>query len=480
MKNLLTFPFIFFISISSYGQIRKIGNATDSITFTSIVAGSDSAIYFIGRKGNQHLLIFKTNRQLDTLWSKTISAIDSYNYPNAIYLDDSQELLINCSSNQLVKLDSSGSLISNKQISLPGTNYFKVRSSLQKNDSLLFAVYRYDSSGYHNGIAVGDTSGNITAFHDYGDRAMENIMEYNGGYYVSPSNIILDASFNIVEEYYINSSSIYSFGSGVSTVLNGNVIVGSNIVYYNITHDADEIYKITQNGLQWVVKDDLNVGLPGYYISPVKLFPNGNIACVMGSYDKFFIGIIDSTGNPVLSYRLDVLPDNYNFNFIGVSDLGNAIAFAYGNVIGIADTSGVPCLSTPGSLDQYNPLTSMFNFGSVQDSIYSLTWNLTDLNDTTSQTNLNIDEVCNPVYIEHLLNENNIAIYPNPWTNHFQVSGLSNSSNKITVTDILGKIVFESSIKKYEQINIPGILSCGLYIVRVEGVAKPLQTIKLN
>ncbi len=481
MKKIIFLLIIVFISFSSYSQIRKIGTANDSINFTSIVAGSDSSIYFIARKGDQHLFILKTNKQLDTLWSKTISALDSYNYPNAIFLDVSQELLINCSSNQLVKLDSSGSIIFNKQIILPSASYFNVRSTLIKNDSLLFAVYRYDSTGYHNGIAIADTSGNITAFHDYGARAMEKIMEYNGGYYVSPAGIVLDASFNILEEYYIYNSSGYSCGAGISTVFNGNLIVGANFVYYNISQDADEIYKITQSGLQWVVKDDLNVGLPGYQITPVKLFPNGNIASVMGSYDNYFIGIIDSTGYPVLSYRLDVLPDNYNhYNMIGVSDLGNAIAFAFGNVFGIADTSGVPCFSTSGSMDQYNPITGLSNFGSAMDNMYNLTWNVTPLNDTSSQTNLTIDAICTPVSVEDLSDENEIVIYPNPWIDHFQISGLSQLSGKLTITDISGKIVYESFVKGDNPVIVSEYLLSGYYLLKIEGMNKPFRTIKLN
>ena len=479
MKNLLSFLVIIFLSFSSYSQIRKIGSAVDSINFSSIVTSPDSSIYFVGSKGFQHVYILKTNRQLDTLWSKIISTSQSYSFPNAIYMDQSNELLVNCSSNILIKIDASGNLIFKKEISIPGTISYGIRSTLVKNDSLLFAVNNFDSNGYHCGIAVADTSGNIFTFHDFGAREMGKIMAYNGGYYISGSGVILDANFNIVEQYYVNfNTQFYTFIMGESTVLNDTAIVGSIVVENNFGPEADEIYKITQNGLHWVVKDDLITGDAAYQITPVKLYPNGNIACVMYGYGSVYIGIVDSNGTPVNASALNVPPDNYLYK-IGVCDLNNAIAFAYGNVIGIADTSGATCSSSFGSMDQYNPFSGISDSGSEPDSMYNLNWTVTSLIDSTSQTSLTVDAICTQVGVEDLSEKNGIVIYPNPWKNHFQITGLKHLT-KISIVDISGKVILERFVNCDEQISISQFIASGFYLVKIDGLARPLQIIKLE
>ncbi len=480
MKTIFYLLIIFSFINPASGQVRKLGTASDSINFTSIVIGPDSSIYFIGSKGIQHILIVKTNRELDTLWSKSILTNMSYRFPNAIYLDQSNEVLINCGDNLLVKVDSSGTVKSIKQLSLPGTMAFNVLGTMVKNDSLFFTVNRTDSSGQHNGIAVADTAGNITHFHDFGNRPMEMIMEYNGGYYVSPAGIIMDSNFNILSEYYTSGSSQFYFHfMGVSTVLNDSVIIGSIVVYNNFGPEADELYKITQSGLQWVVKDDLVTGNSAFDIRPVKLYPNGNIACIMNSTGSFFIGIVDSDGYPIISYQLNVLPDLY-YGRIGTCDLNTGFAFSYGNVIGLTDSSGATCLSNSGSMDQYNPLMSIGDSGSESDSVYNLSWNVTSLTDTTSPTLLAMDVICDPVGVEDLPYGSEIVIYPNPWTSHFQIYGLNNPRGKMTITDLSGKIVYESFVSDDEQIFVPGYLSRGSYFVRIDGMSKPVHTIKVD
>ena len=471
---------ISFISFNSYSQGRKIGTVTDSINFSTIIVGSDSFLYFIGNKGMQHHIVLKTTQQLDTIWSKTFSADYSSSFPNAIYSNYSNQLLINCSGNLLVKMDSSGTINSIKEIDVSGSSYFRITSTLEKNDSLLFTMIMYDNTGHHNGIAVADTSGNIGSFHDNVGQWVNKIMNFRGGYFLSPSCLVMDTSFNVLEQYSITSTSSYfTYYMGESIVLNDTSIVGSVIVYNPWTPEADEIFKITQSGLQWVVKDDLITGDPAFEITPAKIYPNGNIACVMSSGSDIFTGLIDANGSPIGSNRMNVVPDSYNSK-IGVCDLSNGFAFAYGNVIGIADSSGATCFSNSGTMDQYTPVSSMAGAAGFPDSMYTVNWNINSLVDTTTQANFEIDLVCTSVQVEDFSAENNLTIYPNPWSDYFQVSGLKQLPCKLVVTDISGKIVFETVVENPGRISVPRNLARGFYLIEIEGLPKSLRTVKLD
>ncbi len=480
MKNIFCLSIFIFLSFSSSSQIRKIGTAADSISFTSILIAPDSSIYFVGSKGGQQILIVKTNRQLDTLWSRTISMNRPSGFPSTVYLNQSNEILINCADNLMVKMDSSGTALSIKEISLPGATSFSVMRTLVINDSLLFTVNSTETTGQHNGIAVADTAGNIIDFHDYGVRPMDKIMKFNGGYFLSPASVLVDSGFNIIHEYYTTSlSGVYTFESREASVLNDTTIVGSILVTDTVNQTWEEIFCITRNGLEWIVKGYLNSTSPTYQVTPAKNYSNGIILFLFINSGRFYIGAITSNGLPYVANYLYTSPDYFTGKIVSC-DLSDKIGYAYGNVFGIADTFGASCFSATVNLAQRPTVALIGDSGIVPDSTYLLNCTITSVMDSVEQVNFAIDAICDPVGLEGLSFENNIVIYPNPWRDNFQISGLTPSMSKLTITDISGKIVFENAVKNGEQIIVPEFLSSGFYFVKIDSASKPIPTIKVD
>ena len=83
-------------------------------------------------------------------------------------------------------------------------------------------------------------------------------------------------------------------------------------------------------------------------------------------------------------------------------------------------------------------------------------------------------EVSDNSGIEKISFSGETAIYPNPVTESFRISGLTNST-LVTISDISGKIVLQSTIAPYEAVSVIH-LPKGLYIVQSEG--KTVKMIK--
>jgi len=62
-----------------------------------------------------------------------------------------------------------------------------------------------------------------------------------------------------------------------------------------------------------------------------------------------------------------------------------------------------------------------------------------------------------------------IKVYPNPAQTQFTVTGITENSN-ITVTDMMGKVVYQTTSTTANQIQINATnWAKGLYIVQVKG-----------
>ena len=67
---------------------------------------------------------------------------------------------------------------------------------------------------------------------------------------------------------------------------------------------------------------------------------------------------------------------------------------------------------------------------------------------------------------ENEMSQNNLSIYPNPFTNKIYVNGVKEKST-IEVFDAIGKVVFSSIIKPEENSVNLSIPASGIYILRI-------------
>lgn len=79
----------------------------------------------------------------------------------------------------------------------------------------------------------------------------------------------------------------------------------------------------------------------------------------------------------------------------------------------------------------------------------------------------------------NIINDLGLKIYPNPANDFIQFTGLSSKNNSIKITDVFGKIVFESqTFSESARIDISNIKS-GFYFIVIETGAKRISTKKL-
>lgn len=479
MKYIYVLVFML-ISFYASSQVRKIGTANDSIRFSSIITANDSSIFFIGNRGDNNLIVLKTDPDLNTLWAKIIETPTSLTDPIGSYSNLNGEIIISCRDTTLIKIREDGTLISHSTISIAGATFTRMGGCYYKQDSILISLNYYDGTGYRYGLAITDTAFNLVEFRDFGNNYVDEISKFNDGYFISGSNIILDSNYNFISKGGCSGSTqFYSFWAGRAAVLNDSIIVGSTVVYNNFGPEADEIYKLTKDGLQWVVKDDFNIGDGSYSITPVRINSNGDILFLAtGSYD-FFIGVIDSTGFPLYANRLNVSPDNWVYR-IATKNRANDILFAYGNVFGIADSTGKTCFSTVASLDQCSRLTGYGVYDTIQDATTSFQWNLNTAAYQIPQNSFSYDVICIPLSVKENILDDQIEIYPNPFSQSVQVN--SNSEGELEVIDQLGRVVYHSTItsgvSNFDLKNLP----FGIYHFRFlsKGIAIDRRVVKIE
>ncbi|MBP9790903.1 MAG: T9SS type A sorting domain-containing protein [Bacteroidia bacterium] len=480
MMKYISLFILMLINFSVHSQVRKIGTVNDSITFTSIIIANDSSVFFIGNKGVNNIIVLKANTDLDTLWTKIIETPNGVTFPIASYSSLYGEIIISCHDTTLIKLREDGTLISYSTISIQGSTFTRLGGNYYKGDSILTSINYYDNTGYHYGLAITDTAFNLGEFRDFGDNYVGEISKFNNGYFISGSNIVLDSNYNFISKGgSTGPGQFYSFWAGRAEVLNDSIIVGSTVVYNNFGPEADEIFKMTKDGLQWVVKDDFNIAGASFYISPVRINSNGDILFLATGDSDFYIGVIDSTGFPLYSNRLNVSPDNW-VDRIATKNRVNDVLFAFGNVFGRADSTGKTCFSSVASLDQCSKISGYVISDTIQDSTSSFLWNLNSNTYLLSQNSFLYDVICTPLAIVENFYNDQFEIYPNPFSQSVQIS--SNAEGELIVIDQLGRIVHQSKIAC--GLNEPELnkLSSGIYNFRFlsKGIEIVRKVIKIE
>ena len=486
-----TFLFCFFIflftskSQQMIAQVKQMGLASDSVFFNKIILGNDSSIYFVGNKGYHDLYVVKTNLQLDTIWTITFpSPLNSHNYfTSSEILLSTNELLVNFNDNRVIKLASNGSVVSDKLISIPGTSQLILSNIQQNGDSLNYSFYFTDSIRTWSGIAVGDTDCNISTVHFNGDYYCGENRNFGSGYFNSCRNELIDSTFNVISQTnfsVVNNYYYIGFSAG-PFVLNDSTIIGSLNVSNSFVQEAGEIYKMTREGLQWVVKDDVSVGYPAFNITPIKAYWNGDIAILLEAYYGAYISIIDSTGYPKSSNQLNInraSPFSYN-PMAGIS-VGDKIVFAFDNIIGLADSLGATCNSTQDQMVQYSSLltSSTYLVTNDADTLQSFSWNDSLINSIALRSSNSSTDICTSLFVLNEQGEPNERLYPNPWKEGFRIKGLAKGKSEIAFTDLAGKLQYQTSSQNEDWIAVPDELPLGVYLVKVLGSAKVYFTIK--
>ncbi len=117
-----------------------------------------------------------------------------------------------------------------------------------------------------------------------------------------------------------------------------------------------------------------------------------------------------------------------------------------------------------GTSTQINPWHQYTQAGTY--TVRLIAMNPPLLNDTLSI--INYIKVMNPGNLYENSNSN-INIYPNPFTNELNIENFSSFSGKIQLTDIVGKILFETYIKNEQQIKINNLnnLEKGHYVLKI-------------
>jgi hypothetical protein len=103
-----------------------------------------------------------------------------------------------------------------------------------------------------------------------------------------------------------------------------------------------------------------------------------------------------------------------------------------------------------------------------------------ELGDTLTDTQLNCT-LANPVYNrqEVIIRDLNVVVYPNPFSEDFNVRNFGDGLINLSITDELGKLMNEFTVSGNSQFSIR-IPAPGLYFLKVtEAGSKTTQVVKL-
>lgn len=382
--------------------------------------------------------IIKTNSIGDTSWVKQFVATGNSHGCSAKQTSDNGYIIAGFDGSVhtaaiLIKLDSNGTLLWQKKISLPPNStsgYILIRDVIQTSDGgYVVAGAEYD---YHNGVAIKtDSLGNVLWAKRYGTTA--------------------DAGFeNIL--------------SSVHELNNGDLIFGG--IHNAQTMEHMWLIKTNKNGnLRWSRTFGGTIGDNG--VTAIVTPDSGYvIAGSTGSFANNSRGYLvkaDSSGNMEWSKFYS----NSYFNSVENTLDGGLIASGFGTfgfyVVKTDAFGNCSCNATIPATIVDTPLVMVNNL-IIDTSSYIVQHNY----GMQVSSGLVVTNICTSVGTTENNLLNDIAISPNPFTSLTTITFSEQQKNtSLTVTDVLGNIVLQSTINSNQStIDMSGYAK-GVYFVRV-------------
>ncbi len=255
-----------------------------------------------------------------------------------------------------------------------------------------------------------------------------------------------------------------SFVTGNVIKLNDSVLFVHQVVQHSYEQTNDDQYFIYESsglGNYSSRKDDFDFA-PSYNYRILNLYSDGRKLLIGENRNGgVFTYIVDSTYTPISVSKL--LLDTtyfsaYNNPILYVND---RIYFAYKNIIGVIDTLGNSCNGTSASVDHGSGFVQNQYFYNLKDSTYSPSNSIHSFQPQAVSRGIFIDDYCNLVGIDNTERKNSFEVFPNPFTDYFEISSADLQHHIYTLMDPLGKIITRINGAPV-QVRLP-LLSSGVY-----------------
>lgn len=484
MKNKKLLLLIIFLFTSyAKGQQTIVGSIGDNIKFSQIISGSDSSLYFLGNKNSTNLFVLKTNWMLDTLWTLSYDRVSNFDNVHGYQIPGSENIFIWTYDSTIIKIDQNGQVISDNTISILGEQFLGIGGMLSQNDSLLITI-NFKDSIYHSGIAFSDTNLNISGYHEYTSDGISDIQKFGRGYLLKSAAIIfLDSAFNLLNlicptgyTQYQQGSRVYSTGNIAK--LNDSVLYVSQYSRYSFdptNNDTYFIYESSGLGNYILQKDDFDI-IPSFNFKLIHNFIDGRKLLLGQNETGLFTYFVDSNFNPISSSKL--IPDTSNSGIFDAPVLyvNDRIYFAYKNIIGVLDTLANSCNSTSASMYHGAGYTQDNDIFNLKDTSYLITNSILSFQPQTISSGIFTENYCNLVNINSDERSKAFEVFPNPFTDYFEIAGSNFEIHTYTFTDVLGKVL--ARIKGSSgKVSMPN-LSTGVYYLIEDNTGNRICLIK--
>jgi len=339
------------------------------------------------------------------------------------------------------------------------------------SSSIDFGETTLTCSGYNDMfIAKYDAFGNVIWAIKQGGALNEDVrgidIDAAGNIYVTEVSQQNDATTDIMTLKYDASGSY----------VQGNIITGAkNEECSGICADAAGNYYVTGSfksltitiGTLTLTNTNTNFSTD-FFI--VKYDAAGNVAWAKnaaGTGNDYGKSIsVDASGNTYLTgtFQSSIIFDTTTLPISGSSNVFVAKYDASGNLTWVINPEGFGyCykISTLASGDSFltGCFSGPFSFGSIT---------LTETEITVENSNFFIAKLGNATGIVNMQNNSsNLTIYPNPAQNQLTIETELNAKQKFDIVNIMGQIVYTSTIEKTTTIDLSQF-SNGVYMIKIE------------
>ena len=278
----------------------------------------------------------------------------------------------------------------------------------------------------------------------------------------SPLNIWVSGDDVTVNNIPIGFNFIFGGSVGSSTTVsavsvnsNGWIALGSNFLP-NLTSYANNNLKTTSIGpIIAPLWDDLSIGSGGKVNYQTAGIPGNQIFTVEWLNMKWYWGAT----NPAISFQIKLYEATGEIEFIYRTELGNIVSGSASIGIGNLSTTDFYSLNNTSASPtaNYGTETNTINVKPANGQVYK--WSPAVI---TSITNL---------YSEII----EINVFPNPFNNEITISGKLDAGDDITITDVLGKVVYEKVLNQQSfvlQIYTPNELPSGVFFINISSDKK--------
>ena len=502
---------LFFVHTLSAQNQNLYCGVSDEWLYT-IKQTSDNNLLMIGATysfgaGNSDILVIKTDKDGDTLWTKIFGGLSiEYGY-DAVQMNDGGYLLCGQSASwngggnydsYLIRINSSGDTLWTADYGGLDDEGIYAAAELTPGGNIIAAGFTETYGAGNNDIYVlkTDASGNLLWTKTFGGAADDNlhsmIRTSDGGLLLVGSTlsfgagiydalvIKMDTSGNLLWTKTFGGAGEDAVYSVVETP-GGNFILSGSTTFGAGNYDAWLVAIDASGSLLW---NKTYGGAAGYeegnYIVSA---PGGNYIAAgkTGSFgagnDDVFLFNVDSTGNLRWSKAIGGVfnEPGYGITFI---TFDNSFAlcgqtFSFGPGIGFNSNATFIKTDTAGNGTCHtiapNVLVSNPVITEGAPALQTGTGGNQLPTNTQVVSGLSVLDPCAPTGMENILTENFVTVYPNPFQYEATVSifNLLKSESKFFLYDVLGREVIYFKMENSSEKIQRGKLESGIYFYKV-------------